>query len=180
MLLKVLTLLLWLACQYGVYADSTVDNLISLFQSEATPEEIQRCAFTTSDTLDCQSCIDKGDKCFYCGGDTNQCFPYSASFPHCPLDHVKHKNCWVNWTAIVVIACILAGIVLVAIITVVCCCCCKIRNWNSNRNKAFWNKKEEKQQMKMQDLEARQAERRSQRANEMDYYREKYGIKAKS
>ncbi|CAJ0943093.1 unnamed protein product, partial [Mesorhabditis belari] len=153
-----------------------LDRLRELL-AEDDPEKIRFCAFQPSDSVNCDTCVAKGDECFFCGGKKQQCLPYSVTFPNCDLDDVKHKNCWVNWTAVIIVGAVAAGLLLIIVIVVLCCCICKLRTWRNRRNKVYWQRKDEKHQMRMKDIETKGAERSSQRAREMDYYREKYGLK---
>ncbi|CAI2353490.1 unnamed protein product [Caenorhabditis sp. 36 PRJEB53466] len=129
-------------------------------------EKQDYCRLGTNDLRTCETCVGKGSDCFWCGGKKKECLPFDWYYPDCNIKHVKYNVCWVSTSAAAVVIAIAAGIIAVILIACFCYCCCK--KWNEQRMTAE------------REMEMRQSERSDQRKAELDAYRMKYNIPAKT
>uniref|UniRef100_A0A1I7X6L5 PSI domain-containing protein n=1 Tax=Heterorhabditis bacteriophora TaxID=37862 RepID=A0A1I7X6L5_HETBA len=137
------------------------------------------CEFDVDESRTCETCTAKGSECFWCGDSTKTCLPYAWYFPNCDLSNVRHKHCWVNLSAVVIVLCILGGIILVILIACLCYCCFRWRNYNrkqANKKGEKWNFQQALSRMEMQN---RHSLRTEQRQRELEAYRLKYGLPSK-
>ncbi|CAI4230383.1 unnamed protein product [Auanema sp. JU1783] len=138
---------------------------------------VGNCTLQANEEKTCETCVRKGHDCFWCGGNVNRCMNYEWYFPQCPLDDVRHKNCWVNLSAVVIVVTILGGIILVILLACLCYCCCRCKQYRREQAKKKGEKWQQRYNQSMRELESRQSERSEKRNKELEAFRLKYGIK---
>ncbi|VDM38482.1 unnamed protein product [Toxocara canis] len=122
----------------------------------------------------CEMCVSKGAHCFWCEK-TKNCSDYMWHFPNCPLDGVRYKNCWVNWSALTITLGVLGGIIL----AIICCCCCYCC-YRCKRCRRRWvqrafERRYAKEMAQRLAMENKQEQRRMERKAQIDEIRIKYG-----
>lgn len=81
------------------------------------------------DGMDCASCIDKGDDCYWCRA-TRKCLSWNwADYPDCKGNTYFYGQCNLNGVGIIIVFSVGVFLLLAAIVSCcVCCCCCYRRH----------------------------------------------------